>query len=129
MIGRGSAIAQVKGVELHGKLAFAANISRSDPGTFAIIPLNLATSGETYNASYIHPMIRSRTQSLYLRSTFSAYNGKTGQWNTTNIVIYSIACAVIGTARPVVEEILRAADRAVEGADGVRIMDSATEFR
>ena len=40
-----------------------------------------------------------------------------------------IACAVIGTARPVVEEILRAADRAVEEADGVRIMDTATEFR
>ena len=40
-----------------------------------------------------------------------------------------IACAVIGTARPVVEEILRAADRVVEEADGVRIMDTATEFR
>jgi uncharacterized protein len=40
-----------------------------------------------------------------------------------------IACAVIGTARPVVEEILRAADRAVEEANGVRIMDTATEFR
>ena len=40
-----------------------------------------------------------------------------------------IACAVIGTARPVVEEILRAADRAVEEADGVRIVDTATEYR
>jgi uncharacterized protein len=40
-----------------------------------------------------------------------------------------IACAVIGTARPVVEEILRAADRAVEETDGVRIVDTATEFR
>jgi uncharacterized protein YlxP (DUF503 family) len=40
-----------------------------------------------------------------------------------------IACAVIGTARPVVEEILRAADRAVEKADGVRIVDTAMEFR
>ena len=40
-----------------------------------------------------------------------------------------IACAVVGTARPVVEEILRAADRVVEEADGVRIVDTATEYR
>jgi uncharacterized protein YlxP (DUF503 family) len=40
-----------------------------------------------------------------------------------------IACAVVGTARPVVEEVLRAADRAVEEADGVRIVDTATVFR
>ncbi|HEY7634749.1 MAG TPA: DUF503 domain-containing protein [Gemmatimonadales bacterium] len=40
-----------------------------------------------------------------------------------------IACAVVGTARPVVEEILRAADRTVEEADGVRIVDTSTEFR
>jgi uncharacterized protein len=40
-----------------------------------------------------------------------------------------IACAVVGTARPVVEEVLRAADRVVEGADGVRIVDTATEYR
>ena len=40
-----------------------------------------------------------------------------------------IACAVVGTARPVVEEVLRAADRAVEEADGVRIVDTATEYR
>ena len=40
-----------------------------------------------------------------------------------------IACAVVGTARPVVEEILRAADRAVEAADGVRIVDTAMAFR
>jgi uncharacterized protein YlxP (DUF503 family) len=40
-----------------------------------------------------------------------------------------IACAVVGTARPVVEEVLRAADRVVEEADGVRIVDTATVFR
>jgi len=40
-----------------------------------------------------------------------------------------IACAVVGTARPVVEGVLRAADRTVEEADGVRIVDTATEFR
>ena len=40
-----------------------------------------------------------------------------------------IACAVVGTARPVVEEVLRAADRAVEATDGVRIVDTIVEFR
>ncbi len=40
-----------------------------------------------------------------------------------------IACAVVGSARPVVEEILRAADRVVEEADGMRIVDTAMEFR
>lgn len=40
-----------------------------------------------------------------------------------------IACVTLGTARPVVEEVLRAADRLIEEADGVRIMDTATDFR
>lgn len=40
-----------------------------------------------------------------------------------------IACAVIGSARPVVDEVLRAADRMVEETDGVRIMDTVTVFR
>jgi uncharacterized protein YlxP (DUF503 family) len=40
-----------------------------------------------------------------------------------------IACVVVGTARPVVEEVLRAADRVVEETDGVRIVDTATVFR
>jgi uncharacterized protein YlxP (DUF503 family) len=40
-----------------------------------------------------------------------------------------IACAVVGTARPVVDEILRAADRMIEEADGVRILETATVFR
>lgn len=40
-----------------------------------------------------------------------------------------IACAAVGSVRSVVEEILRAADRLVEEADGVRIMDTVTVFR
>ncbi|HWB42444.1 MAG TPA: DUF503 domain-containing protein [Gemmatimonadales bacterium] len=40
-----------------------------------------------------------------------------------------IACAVVGTARSVVEETLRAADRAVEETDGVRIVDTVTDYR
>ena len=40
-----------------------------------------------------------------------------------------IACAAVGSARAVVEETLRAADRMVEDADGVRIVDTLTEYR
>ena len=40
-----------------------------------------------------------------------------------------IACAAVGSARPVVEETLRAADRVVEEADGVRIVDTVTVWR
>jgi hypothetical protein len=40
-----------------------------------------------------------------------------------------IACAVVGSARPVVEEVLRSADRLVEGTDGLRIVDTVTVYR
>ena len=40
-----------------------------------------------------------------------------------------IACAVVGSARPVVEETLRAADRTVEEAEGVRIVATVTQYR
>ena len=40
-----------------------------------------------------------------------------------------IACAAIGSARTVVDETLRAADRMVEEADGVRIVDTVTVYR
>ena len=40
-----------------------------------------------------------------------------------------IACAAVGSLRAVVEETLRAADRMVEDADGVRILDTVTEYR
>jgi hypothetical protein len=35
----------------------------------------------------------------------------------------------VGSARPVVEETLRAADRTIEEADGVRIVDTVTVWR
>jgi uncharacterized protein YlxP (DUF503 family) len=40
-----------------------------------------------------------------------------------------IACAAVGTARTVVEETLRSADRLIEQADGVRIVDTVTAYR
>jgi uncharacterized protein len=40
-----------------------------------------------------------------------------------------IACAAVGSEPRVVEETLRAADRIVEEADGVRIIDTAKVYR
>jgi uncharacterized protein YlxP (DUF503 family) len=40
-----------------------------------------------------------------------------------------IACAAVGSARPVVDEILRSADRVIEETDGLRIVDTMTEYR
>ena len=40
-----------------------------------------------------------------------------------------IAAAAVGSARPVVEGMLRAADRVVEEHDGVRIVDTVTVWR
>jgi uncharacterized protein YlxP (DUF503 family) len=62
-----------------------------------------------------------------LRRTLNVSVAETGQqdmWQRAEI-----ACAVVGSARPVVEETLRAADRLVEGTNGVRIMDTATVYR
>jgi uncharacterized protein YlxP (DUF503 family) len=40
-----------------------------------------------------------------------------------------VACAVVGSDRTVVEGELRAADRTIEEADGVRIIDVVTQWR
>jgi len=62
-----------------------------------------------------------------LRKTFNVTVAETGHqdlWQRAEI-----ACAALGTDRSVVEETLRAADRTVEEADGVRIIDTRTEYR
>jgi uncharacterized protein YlxP (DUF503 family) len=62
-----------------------------------------------------------------LRRTLNVSVAETGQqdlWQRAEIT-----CAVVGTARAVVDEIIRAADRIVEETDGVRILDTATVFR
>ena len=40
-----------------------------------------------------------------------------------------IACAAIGTSRTIVEETLRSADRLIAARDGIRVIDTATEYR
>ncbi len=62
-----------------------------------------------------------------LRRTLNVSVAETGQqdlWQRAEI-----ACAVVGSDRSVVDDTLRAADRLVEEADGVRIIDTATVFR
>ena len=62
-----------------------------------------------------------------LRRSFNLSVAETGQqdlWQRAEI-----ACAAVGSDRGVVEETLRAADRAIEEAGGVRIIDTATVFR
>jgi uncharacterized protein YlxP (DUF503 family) len=62
-----------------------------------------------------------------LRRTLNVSVAETGHqdsWQRAEIV-----CAAVGSARAVVDETLRAADRLVEETDGVRIVDSVTEYR
>jgi uncharacterized protein len=62
-----------------------------------------------------------------LRRSFNVSVAETGHqdlWQRAEI-----ACAAVGSARAVVEEMLRSADRLVEETDGVRIMDAVTVFR
>ena len=62
-----------------------------------------------------------------LRRTFNVSVAETAHqdlWQRAEI-----ACAAVGSARNVVEETLRAADRLVEETDGVRIMDTVTVYR
>ncbi|HET8648527.1 MAG TPA: DUF503 domain-containing protein [Gemmatimonadales bacterium] len=72
---------------------------------------------------------RSRIKPLTsaLRRQFNLSVAETGQqdlWQRAEI-----SCAAVGSDRAVVEETLRAADRMVESADGVRIVDTALEYR
>jgi uncharacterized protein YlxP (DUF503 family) len=62
-----------------------------------------------------------------LRRTLNVSVAETGQQDLWQRV--EITCAVVGTARSVVDETLRSADRMVEETDGVRILDTATVFR
>jgi uncharacterized protein len=62
-----------------------------------------------------------------LRRTLNVSVAETGHqdlWQRAEI-----SCAAVGSARTVVEETLRAADKLVEETDGIRIVDTATEFR
>jgi uncharacterized protein len=62
-----------------------------------------------------------------LRRTLNVSVAETGNqdlWQRAEIV-----CAVVGSARSVVDETLRAADKIVEETDGIRIVDMVTVYR
>lgn len=72
---------------------------------------------------------RSRVKPLTtaLRKSYNVSVAETGHqdlWQRAEI-----ACVVIGTDRTMVEETLRSADRLIEEADGVRILDTLSELR
>jgi uncharacterized protein YlxP (DUF503 family) len=62
-----------------------------------------------------------------LRRTLNVSVAETGHQDTWQRA--EIVCAAVGSARSVVEETLREADRLVEETDGIRIMDAVTEYR
>jgi uncharacterized protein YlxP (DUF503 family) len=71
--------------------------------------------------SVVRPLVAAlrRAQNLSVAEV-----GQQDRWQRAEL-----ACAAVGSDRAVVEAMLRAADRIVEAADGVRILDTATEFR
>jgi len=61
-----------------GKLGLQFNVVRSRPDeSQSFIPLNLETSSNSGSASYSYPMIRSRSENLYLRGGVSVHDGFT----------------------------------------------------
>ena len=58
------------------KLSLSASIVRSTPKEILFVPLNQDTSSESAALTYTYPWIRSRSENLFLRGSFTAYNGK-----------------------------------------------------
>ena len=65
-----------------GKLWLFASVVRAEPKEMMFIPLNLETSSETYALAYSYPLIRSRSENLYLRGSFFAHDGETEIFGT-----------------------------------------------
>ena len=60
-----------------GKLNLSFSGVESNPKDTEFIPLNLATSSRTGSLTYSQALIRSRSQNLFVRANFTAYEGKT----------------------------------------------------
>ena len=60
-----------------GKLNLSASMVRAKPKEMTFIPLNLETSSQSYALAYSYPLIRSRSENLSLRGSFTAHDGKT----------------------------------------------------
>jgi uncharacterized protein YlxP (DUF503 family) len=70
---------------------------------------------------------RIRPLTAALRRPFNVSVAETGHQDAWQRA--EIACVAVGSARQVVEETLRSADRVVEEADGVRIVDTLEDWR
>jgi hemolysin activation/secretion protein len=60
-----------------GKLSLSASMTKAKPKEAFFIPLDLETSSQTAALAYSYPWIRSRSQNLSLRGSFTAHDGKT----------------------------------------------------
>ncbi|MCI0499818.1 MAG: hypothetical protein L0Y36_09090, partial [Planctomycetales bacterium] len=60
-----------------GKLNLSHSTVEAKPKEMYFIPLNLETSSETTTLMYSYPLIRSRSENLLLRSSFTAHDGET----------------------------------------------------
>jgi hemolysin activation/secretion protein len=60
-----------------GKFQLSHSTVEAKPKEMAFIPLNLETSSRTTTFGYSHPLIRSRSQNLLLRGSFTAHDGET----------------------------------------------------
>jgi hemolysin activation/secretion protein len=62
---------------LGGKLNLSASYTKSKPKELLFIPLNLETSSQSGALTYSYSLIRSRSQNLSLRGSFTAHDGET----------------------------------------------------
>jgi len=60
-----------------GKLNLSHSTVEAKPKEMYFIPLNLETSSETTTLMYSYPLIRSRSENLLLRGSFTAHDGET----------------------------------------------------
>ncbi len=68
-----------------GKLGLQFNVVRSRPDeSQSFIPLNLETSSKSGSVSYSYPLIRSRSENLYLRGGVSVHDGYTQVFGVTD---------------------------------------------
>ena len=69
-----------------GKINLTLNRVRSTPNLSSfIIALDTTTSSDSATLNYVHPVLRSRSQNLYLRAGLSAYDGESDLFGVPEI--------------------------------------------
>ena len=69
-----------------GKIGLAINFVRSNPDTSAgFVPLFLRNDSNSGSLIYVYPMLRSRSENLYLRGGLTAYNGSEQLFGVTEV--------------------------------------------